>query len=50
LAKYLFGPIGGVYPDQAGPAFAIFNFAKCIAAAAGFIYAGRKYQVLNLFL
>ena len=31
---------GGVYPNQAGQAFAIFKFVQCVAAAAGFVYAG----------
>ena len=32
--------LGGVYPNEAGPAFAIFKFVQCVAAAAGFLYAG----------
>ena len=27
--------LAGVYPDRAGPAFAIFKFVQCVAAAAG---------------
>ncbi len=30
--------LGGVYPERAGQAFAIFKFVQCIAAAAGFMY------------
>ncbi len=32
--------LGGIYPDQAGPAFAIFKFVQSVSAAAGFGYAG----------
>ena len=32
--------LGGIYRDEAGPAFAIFKFVQCVAAAAGFVYAG----------
>ncbi len=33
--------LGGVYPDEAGPAFAIFKFVQSVAACAGFAYAGE---------
>ena len=38
--------LAGVYPDRAGPAFAIFKFVQCVAAAAGFFYSGE----IDLFI
>ena len=32
---------GGVYPQNAGPAFAIFKFVQCIACATGFGYTSH---------
>ncbi len=32
--------LGGIYPDEAGPAFAIFKFVQSVAACVGFGYAG----------
>ncbi|TRY62646.1 hypothetical protein TCAL_11960 [Tigriopus californicus] len=40
--------LGGVYPDRAGPAFAIFKFVQCVAAAVGFLYSNHLelyYQI-----
>ena len=33
--------LGGIWADNAGPAFAIFKFVQSIAAACGFVYAGE---------
>ena len=32
--------LGGIYPDESAPAFAIFKFMQGIGASVGFAYAG----------